>query len=48
VVTADGGRTDAGPLVDLASVDETGNYQRSIIKVTDGKDYGLNTSDYYT
>ncbi len=48
VVTADGGRIDPGPLVDLASVDETGNYQRSIIKVTDGMDYGVNTSEYST
>ena len=48
VVTADGGRTDPGPLVDLASEDEAGNYQRSIIKVTDGMDYGINTSEYST
>lgn len=46
VVTADGGRTDGGPVVDLASVDETGNFRRSIIKVTEGIDYGINTSDY--
>ncbi len=46
VITADGGRTDAVPLVDLAAVDEAGNYQRSIIRVTDGMDYGINTSEY--
>jgi hypothetical protein len=45
-VTAEGGRTEGGPLVDLASVDETGNYRRSIIKVTEGIDYGINMSDY--
>lgn len=47
MVTADGGRTDDGPLLDLASVDETGDYRRSIIKVTDGMDYGINTSNYF-
>lgn len=46
VVTAEGGRTDGSALVDLASVDETGNYRRSIIKVTEGLDYGINMSDY--
>lgn len=46
VVTAEGSRTDGGALVDLASVDETGNYRRSIIKVTEGLDYGINMSDY--
>ncbi len=45
-VTADGSRTDGATLVDLASVDETGNYRRSIIKVTEGLDYGINMSDY--
>ena len=46
VVTAEGGRTDSSALVDLASVDEAGNYRRSIIKVTEGLDYGINMSDY--
>ena len=46
VVTAEGGRTDGSALVDLASVDEAGNYRRSIIKVTEGLDYGINMSDY--
>lgn len=46
VITADGARTDSVPLVDLAAVDEAGNYRRSIIKVTDGMDYGINTSAY--
>ena len=45
-VTADGSRTDGATLVDLAAVDETGNYRRSIIKVTEGLDYGINMSDY--
>ncbi len=46
VITTDGARTDSVPLVDLAAVDEAGNYQRSIIRVTDGMDYGINTSEY--
>ena len=38
---------DPAPLVDLAAIDKTGNYERSIIKVTDGSRYGINPSKYF-
>ena len=47
VCTPDGGRPDPAPLVDLAAIDKTGNYERSIIKVTDGSRYGINPSKYF-
>lgn len=47
VFTPEGGRLDDGPLVNLGAVDEKGDYKRSIIKVTDGYQYGVNPSDYF-
>ena len=47
VSTPDGGRPDESALADLAAVNDTGNYERSIVKVTDGHQYGINPSDYF-
>ncbi len=47
VSTPDGGRFNDGPLVDLAVVNDKGNYERSIIKVADGDQHGINSADYF-
>ncbi len=47
VSTPDGGLPDETALADLSAVDETGNYERSVVKVTDGHRYGINPSDYF-
>ncbi|NIM48006.1 MAG: HD domain-containing protein [Gemmatimonadales bacterium] len=46
VCTPDGGRPDPAPVVNLATTDEAGHYERSIIKVTDGSRYGINPAEY--
>jgi HD-GYP domain-containing protein (c-di-GMP phosphodiesterase class II) len=35
------------PVVDLAETDQTGNFSRSIIKVTSAEKYGIKVSDYF-
>jgi HD-GYP domain-containing protein (c-di-GMP phosphodiesterase class II) len=45
--TADGAIQYPGVLVDLAQRDESGNYPRTIIKVTDPEKFGINVSDYF-
>ena len=47
VSTPDGGLPDETALADLSAVDETGNYERSVVKVTDGHRYGITPSDYF-
>lgn len=43
---ADGAWLEPAPLVDLADADETGQFQRSIIKVTSPDRYGIDVSRY--
>ncbi len=47
VRTPEGGRLDPGEVVNLATVDDSGTYERSIIKVCDGTRYGINPADYF-
>ena len=47
VCTPDGQRPEPAPVVDLATTGEAGNYERSIIKVTDGSRYGINPSESF-
>ncbi len=47
VLTANGGHLTNGPLIDLSEGDGTGEYKRSIIKVTDPAKYGLTPGDYF-
>ena len=47
VSTPDGGLPDETALADLSAVDDTGNYERSVVKVTDGHRYGITPSDYF-
>jgi hypothetical protein len=47
VCGADGSRLDSGELVDLAQTDGTGNFRRSIVKVTDPGKYGINPGECF-
>ena len=47
VCGADGSRIDSGELVDLAQTDGTGNFRRSIVKVTDPGKYGINPGECF-
>ncbi|HKI96787.1 MAG TPA: HD domain-containing phosphohydrolase [Gemmatimonadales bacterium] len=47
LIGADGRRVDHGPLVNLADVDETGNFRRSIIKVTDPAKWQITPGDHF-
>jgi HD-GYP domain-containing protein (c-di-GMP phosphodiesterase class II) len=47
VCSPEGARLDPGNVVDLASKDDSDNFKRSIIKVTDGMRFGINPSDYF-
>ncbi len=47
VSTALGGRLSEKVLADLTTVDDQGDYERSIIQVTDGERYGINPSDCF-
>jgi hypothetical protein len=47
-VDADGGPvTPPGTQVDLSEKDESGNYRRSIVKVTNPARYGITVGDYF-
>ena len=43
----DGSWLDQPPVVDLADKTDEGDYERTIIKVTDPDKYMLNVSDYF-
>ena len=47
LIGADGRRVDHGPLINLAEVDETGNFRRSIIKVTDPAKWQITPGDHF-
>jgi HD-GYP domain-containing protein (c-di-GMP phosphodiesterase class II) len=47
VLSAEGQRVKDGPLVDLAAVGPDGNFQRSIIKVTDPTKWGITPGDHF-
>ena len=47
VATPEGGRLSETVLADLAAVDDQGTYERSIIKVTDGQQFGIDPSAYF-
>jgi HD-GYP domain-containing protein (c-di-GMP phosphodiesterase class II) len=44
--TAEGNRLDPGPVIDLSEAVD-GTYKRSIIKVINPSEYGINPSDYF-
>ncbi len=46
VSTPEGTKIDPGPIVDLSET-ENGAYKRSIIKVINPEEYGINPSDYF-
>jgi HD-GYP domain-containing protein (c-di-GMP phosphodiesterase class II) len=47
VMTANGGRLNDGPVIDLAETDSPGHYKRSIIKVTDPAKYDIIPGNYF-
>lgn len=47
VATPEGQPVSPGTLVNLADTDGSGNFKRTIIKVTDPAKYGINPSDYF-
>ncbi len=47
VSAKDGSYLDQSYLVDLATTDSSGTFERSIVKVTDPTKYGINPSAYF-